>query len=261
MNLLDSLEFTLRLTFYSADSSIWIWVIVSFLLVFVVLGYLWGRAWNQRWAYSNHIGQSVLSLVLALLTAYAVMNWRASQQVERWLGNQWDPIIRSIADAGTFNRNVLRKTWEKLQPLGGQQDLTPPVEGGNELRLNSPEEALVLATTAAAETKDPLRSKVPFVWGCVLTLKDPSLIAAEVAEVVPAPTYPVVVSPANVWTKSAAAIQAGYALDVCRKSIHAPMVFLRTAAGWLFAILLVLQFLLISIAALNDIKTHPKTRP
>ena len=258
MNLIDSLDFLTNFTFTWSDQSAWIWALVTALIVFFGLGFFWGRGWNHSWNFPGHIGSAVLSLVFALLAAYGVLNWHAANQVEGWLEVQREMLIRSIGETGTYNRSVLKSAWDKLQPLGGQNNLASPKEGGNELRLNSIEEAILLTETAADEVKATLRSKAPFSWSLGLAWKDPSTIAKETAAALSNAKFPQVVTPSNDWTKSAAAAQTSHTLETLQRQIKQPMIDLKTAAFWLIVVAVVIEGALIANAALNAIKPNPK---
>jgi len=68
----------------------------------------------------------------------------------------------------------------------------------------------------------------------------------------------VIVSPANEWTKAASTLQAGHALDTFTKQVFPAMAELKFAAIILVLVCLGLEFLLVPIAALNDIKVNPR---
>lgn len=258
MDLIDSLDFVLRLTISGADRAAMLWAITAFLIVFVGLGLVWGRILNHSWGISNHLAQAAISCVLSVLAAIGVLNWQAARQAERWLETQRETVIRSVADSGLYNRSVLRSTWDKLQPLGGQANLASPRESGNILRLNSLEEALVLAETAADEAKSALSKKSPFEWGVTPSWKAPSVIAEETVNALPRSNFPVEVTPSNDWTRSAAAAQAGHAFESLRSQIKQPMSRLQSASVSLILVAVVLQAILVAIAALGDIKVDPR---
>ena len=242
-----------------SDTATWIYVVLVFIIFLIGVGIIWGRLWNKEWSLGGHPGSLVLILIFGLLAAYAVFNLRTTSQMEGWFKSQRSTLARSIADSGRFNRSVLTATWNQLAPAGGQQELTPPDQAGNELRLNTPEEAFTLSLTAAEETRGALRSKPPFILGIPLATKSPKDIATETVDLISfdASRFPTIVPAANEWTSTAATIQTNHALDTAHATLKPGLTDLRTACFWLLIASIGIPLITIPIAALNDIKINP----
>jgi hypothetical protein len=142
MTFLDSLEFIFRRALVAEAVATWIWMTVCMLIMVFGLGLVWGKMWNREWGLFNHIGQAFLTVLLALLVGYGVLNWRLASKTEEWIQRNRESTIQSITNSSSFNRQVLSEAWKQLQPMGGQQDLLPPPEGGDEIRINAAPDAL-----------------------------------------------------------------------------------------------------------------------
>ena len=258
MKFVDALVFAYRAEFGSLALTPFIYGGLALVLSFFLLGLLWGKAWNRRW----HLGpwSIVLNVFAALLLAAAAFGLTSAAGMAAWIEGLHANLGAQMSNSGTLNREILRDAWKALQPLGGQNELTSPEEGGNELRLNNADEAQILAKTAAGDVKRHLLSEGPFALGVPVYLRDPAAVAEEVKNGVPAPVYPVMVGPANAWSKAAVESQVNTALDSANKTLNAPLDDLRTALLWAIVILAALQFLLTAVAACADIQAQPVVR-
>jgi hypothetical protein len=258
MSIIDTVEFSYRLNFSHFDFAAWILAIFFFLLSFFVLGLFWGMMWNRKWGFFGHAPSAVLSFVFALTLGTVALGWFGAHRSSAWVEEQRAVLASQLAKSGAINREALKDAWGKLKPLGGQKDIVPPDEGGNELRLNSEQDAKVLAHSAAAAIKTPLLRAGPFAFGAPCYVRDPAAVAEDVVAAVTPPAYPVIVSPANEWSKAAIASQVSTAIESASRSLSAPLQSLKTALLWLGLLLLFIQLIFIPISALNDIKENPK---
>jgi hypothetical protein len=179
--------------------------------------------------------------------------------MENWFQEQRLTLARSIADSSRFRRSVLISTWDQVVSKGGQGGLTPPIEGGDEIRLSSPEDAYALASTAAEETRAALRSKLPFSLGVPISTRNPADIATETVDTVrfDSSRYPTIVASTNEWSSTAATVQANHALDTAYASIKSGTDSLKTASLILLLSSLLIPALAIPMSALADIKINP----
>lgn len=260
MTFLDLFEFVFRFNLSVSDTATWIYVLIALLGGIIGLGLLWGKMWNREWGFGGHLGSLVMVSFFAILCAYSVFNLRGVSRVDSWMKEQHSTLARTIVSSGQFNRTILRSAWTQLSTSGGQQGLTPPDQGGNEIRLNSAEEAFALASTAAEEARSALRTKMPFVIGAPLSTKSPNEIATEAVDSVQfdASRYPTVVSADNEWSKTAATLQANNALDTAYDQLKPRLEELKTACTWLLVVSLLLPAILIPMVAIQDIKVDPK---
>lgn len=179
--------------------------------------------------------------------------------MEGWFEFQRETLGQTISASGTFNRAVFLSTWDQLAQKGGQVDLSSPLDGGNELRLNNPEETKILSITAADETRGKLRTKVPFSIGVPLATKSSDDVALEALDAIQFDPnrYPVVVSPANEWTKTVVKLQTDHALATAFSSIKPAANDLKHASLVTLICAVLLVALLIPMSALNDIQANP----
>jgi hypothetical protein len=260
MTLFDIFEFIFRFSISVSDTATWIYVLTVFLGVSIGTGLLWGKMWNREWGFSDHLGSLLMVGFFAILCAYSVFNLRGVSRVDSWMKDQRTTLARSTANSGQLNRDIVRSTWTQLSTSGGQEGLTPPDQGGNEIRLNNPEEAFALASTAAEETRSALRTKMPFVIGAPLSTKSSNEIATEAVDSVQfsSSRYPTVVPADNEWSKTSAILQTNHALDTSYDQLKPRLEDLRTASIWLLVVSLLLPAILIPMGAIQDIKVDPK---
>lgn len=260
MTPLQTFEFVFQFNLSVPDRTLWIYVLIALLAVIFGLGVLWGKFWNRAWSLGGHLGCLGIAIFFALLCAYSVFNLRGVSKVESWVKQQRTTLARSIAESGHFNRSTLKSAWTELSPSGGQAGLTPPDEAGNEIRLNNPEEAFKLAANAAEETRSLLRSRMPFVIGVPLATKSRSEIATETVDSIQfdASRFPIIVGASNEWNKTAATLQANYALDTSYSQLKPSLEDLKTASLWLLLLSLILPAVLIPMGAIKDIEVDPK---
>lgn len=257
MNFIDAVEFSYRLSFSHFDLAAWAWATSCFLFSFVVLGLFWGMMWNRKWGFFGHAPSAVISFSIALMLTAVALGWFGAHRASDWVEEQRAILASQLANTGTINHEALKDAWAKLQPLGGQKDLVPPDEGGNELRLNSEQEAKVLAHCAASSIKGPLLRAGPFAFGAPCYVRDPASVAEDVVAAVTSPAYPVIVSPANEWTKAAITSQVTTAIESANRSLSTPLQSLKTALLWLGLLLFFIQVIFVPICALYDIKETP----
>lgn len=260
MSIFELFEFTLKFNLAAPDTATWIYVLLTFVFFVFVLGWGWGKMWNREWSLGGHFGSLVLVIVFGILAAYSIFNLRGISRMEGWFQQQRLTLARSIADSGRFNRSVLTSTWDQLVSKGGQTGLTPPLEGGNEIRLNTPEDAFTLASTAAEETRSALRIKLPFSLGVPISSRNPTDIATEAVDAVrfDASRFPSIAAANNEWSSTAATLQANNALDTASATLKPGMQDLKTACFWLLIASLVIPAFVIPMNALGDIKINPK---
>ena len=258
--MLQLLEFTLKFNLSAQDAATWIYILLVFVVFVIVVGFVWGKLWNREWSLGSHIGSLALIIFFAVCAAYAVFNLRGISRMETWFQAQRTSLSKSITDSGVFNRAVLRSTWEKLAPAGGQASLTPPNEGGNEIRLNNPEEALLLAENAATEARTALRTKLPFSLGIPISYGKPAEIATEAVDAVNfgSSRFPTIVPSNNEWVSTAATIQTNQALDAALNALKPGLADLKLACIVLLIASIGIPILTIPFRALNDIKVNPR---
>ncbi|QQL43762.1 hypothetical protein [Sulfuriroseicoccus oceanibius] len=218
--------------------------------------FFWGRLWNKQWTIGDHLVTTTTSLLLAVIGATSVYLALVTHKAFDSIENQRAEVSQTISSNGKFNREVLLATWAKIAHKGGQEGLTPPSEGGNELRINGPAEALVLSTTAAELASQQRRDFSLFSSGIQEPEISPELTGSRaLAEVgFPSSDYPVIVSPANIWTSTAVTVGTGRAVDKLLKELAKPFSLLQTIALVALGISLMSQLLIVATTALNDIK-------
>jgi len=260
MSLLELFEYTLKFNLAAPATTTWIYMLLIALFVVTGLGLVWGKMWNKEWTLGGHVGSLIIVLLSALGAAYGVFNLQGASRMENWFQQQRLTLARSIADSSRFNRSVLLSTWDQIVAKGGQEGLSPPIEGGNEIRLGSPEDAYALASTAAEETRAALRNKLPFSLGVPISTRNPTDIATETVDTVrfDANRYPTIVASTNEWSSTAATLQANHALDTAYASLKPGTQTLRTASLILLISSLLIPALAIPMRALADIKINPK---
>jgi hypothetical protein len=260
MSLIDMSQFVFRFALGAFNLATWIWVAISFIAFIFVIGSLWGRAWNKDWSLSQHGGFFGILLFFAGLAAYAIFNLQTIDGVEDWFSQQRVTLPHAIADSGRLKRSVLVETWSQLEPEHGQRDLVPPDQSGDQIRLNTPEDAGVLASVAAEEARMSLRIKPPFVFGAPLDTKAPKDIATETIDAlkIDASSYPRTVSSENEWTTTAATLQVNYALDTAQSLIKPKLADLKNACLWMLALSIIIPFIFGANRAIEDIKVNPK---
>jgi hypothetical protein len=260
MTLFDLFEFVFRFALGAFSAATWIWVTITFVVFICLIGSLWGKAWNKEWSLGRHGGYLAFVLTLALLAAYAVFNLRTIARMEDWFKQQRATLPSAVAESGRLKRSVIVETWSRLEPKGGQQDLDPPDQSGDQVRLNSPEDAVVLASVAAEEARSFLRTKPPFVLGAPPDIKNPNDIASETIDVlkIDPSTFPKIVSSENEWTATAATLQVNHALDTAQNLLKPKLAELKTACMWLLGLSSLIPFVFGAIRAIEDIKVNPK---
>jgi hypothetical protein len=260
MTLFDLFEFVFRFVLGSSSVATWIWVAITFIVFIFLIGSLWGRAWNKEWSLSRHGGFFATVLLFAALAAFAVFNLRTIAGMEEWFKQQRVSLANSVADSSRLKRSVIVETWARLEPNQGQQDLTPPDQSGDQVRLNTPEDAVVLASVAGEEARSSLVTKPPFIFGVPLDTKSPDEIASETVDAFKiAPTsFPRTVSSENEWTATAATLQVNHALDTASAMLMPKLGELKTACLWLLGLSVLIPFIFGAIRAIDDIKVNPK---
>jgi hypothetical protein len=155
---------------------------------------------------------------------------------------------------------VLTSTWDQIVSNSKQEGLTPPHEGGNEIRLNTPEDAFALASTAAEETRSTLRNKLPFSLGIPISTRNPTDIATEAVDAIrfDSKRFPTIAAVNNEWSSTAATLQTNHALDTAYATLNPGTQDLKTACLWLLIASLVIPAFAIPMKALADIKINPK---
>ena len=260
MNILELFEFTLKFNLAAPDTATWIYVLLTLIFFVSVLGWGWGKMWNREWSLGGHIGSLILILVFGVLAAYSIFNLRGISRMEDWFQQQRLTLARSIADSGRFNRSVLTSTWDQIISKSKQEGLTPPNEGGNEIRLNTPEDAFTLASTAAEETRSTLRNKLPFSLGIPISTRNPTDIATEAVDAIrfDSKRFPTIAAANNEWSSTAATLQTNHALDTAYATLKPGTQDLKTACVWLLIASLLIPAFAIPVNALTDIKINPK---
>lgn len=260
MSLLDSIEFVIRFALGAFSAATWIWVIITFVLFVFVFGSLWGRAWNKEWSLTRHGGFLATVVILGLLASFAVFNLRSVGRMEQWFTEQRASLAHSVSDSGRLKRSVIVETWSRLEPKGGQHELAPPDQSGDQVRLNNPEDALVLASVAAEEARSSLRIKPPFLFGTPLQTASPGDIGAETLDALQldASAYPRTVGSENEWTATAATLLVNQALDAAEKQLIPGLSDLKTASLALLALSAALALTFGALRALEDIKINSK---
>ena len=206
------------------------------------------------------MGSLILILIFGVLASYSIFNLRGISRMESWFQQQRLTLARSIADSGRYNRAVLTSTWDQIVSKGGQEGLTPPNEGGNEIRLSTPEDAFALASTAAEETRATLRNRLPFSLGIPISTRNPTDIATETVDAIrfDSNRFPTVANSINEWSSTAATLQSNHALDTAYTALKPGAQDLKTACLCLLVASLLIAAFTIPINALADIKINPK---
>jgi hypothetical protein len=256
MSLSQTLEFITKLSFGNADPLNYASAFVSFSFCFVVLGGLWGKLWNRNWSLGKHLPTAIASGFFALFLAMLVLQWRTTNGALASLAEQRTAALQQIVGSGADNRLILRKAWDKLLPLGGQEGLTPPLLGGNELRINNGAEARILVMAAADSAASQLRIREPFLYGLPLTVRDSSTIASE-SNYASVAYFPVTVNPANDWVRNGLAAQASFAFDNAARLLNDPLKRLDTLVIAVISSLIALQMTIVATSAFRDIKENP----
>lgn len=262
MTFIDLFEFLFRFSLGGgAKMATWIWVAITFIAFIFFLGSLWGRAWNREWKLSSHGGFFAMTLFFAVVAAVAVLNLRTIGGMEEWFRQQRSTLPRAVADSGRLKRSVIVETWSRLEPKQGQKDLTPPDQSGDQVRLNSPEDAITLASVAAEEARGSLRTKPPFIYGAPLETMSPTGIASQTIDALKleSSSYPRTVGSENEWTATAATLQANHALDSVESRLKPGLADFKTACFWLLGLSIIIPFTFGAIRALEDIKINPKS--
>jgi hypothetical protein len=262
MSIFELFEFTLKFNLAAPDTATWIYVFLTVILFVFVIGWGWGKLWNREWSLGGHVGSLILILVFGVLASYSIFNLRGISRMEDWFQQQRLTLARSIADSGRYNRAVLTSTWDQIVSKGGQEGLTPPNEGGNEIRLSTPEDAFTLASTAAEETRATLRNKLPFSLGIPISTRNPTDIATETVDAIrfDSNRFPTVANSINEWSSTAATLQANHALDTAYATLKPGTLNLKTACFWLLIATLAIPVVLIPASALGDIKINPNPK-
>ena len=264
MSLIELFEFFFKFNLAAPVTTTWIYMIVAVILMIVVAGLIWGKMWNREWSLGGHTPSLLLVIVSGLGVAYAIFNLQGVGQMEDWFQQQRTTLARSVADSGRFHRAVLLPTWDQLltKDAESQQGLTPPIEGGNEIRLKSPEDAFALATTAAEETRAALRTKAPFSLGIPISSRNPVDIATETLDTIrfDANRFPTIVAFPNEWVSTAATIQANHALETAYATLMPGSKSLKTASILLLLVSILITLVWIPMNALADIKINPKSK-
>ena len=260
MTFFDAFEFLFRFAVGASSAATWIWVAITFIVFIFLIGSLWGRAWNREWRLTRHGGFLVTVLVFACLAAYAVFNLQSIARMEEWFKQQRATLPNAVSDSARLKRSVIVETWNRLEPKQGQQDLTPPDQSGDQIRINTPEDAVILASVAAEEARASLRTKPPFIFGAPLETLSPDDIASETVDALKLgeTAFPRTVSSENEWTATAATLQVNHALDTAQNLLKPKLADLKTACLWLFALSVLIPFVFAAIRAIEDIKVNPK---
>lgn len=254
----DALAFSLKLIYSNLDFATLGIAIFIFLATIIVLGLFWGKCWNKQWNLLGNLPAGTLSILLASLLVIISLGWLGGHSGSTWLDRQRDLLTRQLSSSGLLNREGFRRAWDILQPLGGQENLTPPGEGGNELRLNSEEDARVLASSSGDSVKGSLLGQGPFLFGAPCFVGDSSIVAEDVVKTVVNPSYPVIVSPENQWSKAAVAYQVGVAFDSASRALRDPLKDLKTKMILAAIVIILLHLAATALFACGDIKAHPK---
>ena len=98
----------------------------------------------------------------------------------------------------------------------------------------------------------------PFSHGAPFLVREPDAVALDVVDAVPAPVYPVIVTPDNEWSKAAVTAQVVFAFDYATQSVENPLAELRFALLCFCAVVLVIQVIFTPVAACGDIQENPK---
>lgn len=258
MDFYDSFLISARVLLHRGDVTAILAAITAFLLCFLGFGLFWGLMWNRKWSLLGHLASSSFSVVFALLVSAIVLGLFGAVRTPQWIETEREILARQLVGSGSVNREAFRIAWERLQPLGGQEGLTPPAQGGNEIRLSNASDAKILARAAAEAVKRPLMAHGPFASGVPAFMRDPETVAEDVVTVIAAPSYPVMVSPDNEWSRAAVTAQVGAAIDSAAKQLRQPLAELTTVLYWALGIVFFLQIGMTALNACRDIREHPK---
>ncbi|WP_200388047.1 hypothetical protein [Thiocapsa imhoffii] len=216
----------------------------------VLVQWLWGRAWNRQWSFGKSPLVAVLSSICAVMIGLSTLFWFAADRSNTWLEMQRTELVRQFTESGTRNRRIFRTALERIG------ESTSVAE--NALELRNERDTLTLAFAAASDVSCPLASKGPLGPGAPCRVRDATTVAEEVVRNIPVLTYPITVSPQNRWVEAAVTAQLDEALSFASTRLRAGTAELRQALGILMIVLITGQLLMVWVAAISDIRVHPK---
>lgn len=256
----ESIEFIFHFAIGVSDVATWIWVLIALVFTVLLIGSVWGKLWNREWSLTGKPGLLILVCMCAIGVAYSIFNLRSIGRLEAWFEFQRTALPKTLADSSRLQRKVLMTTWQQLESKGGQNDIVPPDQSGDSVRLNSPEDAFALASAAAEETRSSLRSYAPFIYGAPLTTLSPSDTATAAVDAVnvDASAFPRLAKESNEWTATAVTLQTQHALDAAYSRISKTLGDLRNASIALFVMCLAIPAIFVPFRAVDDIKVNPK---
>ena len=258
MNPLELVGLSYRYELSNFDLASWVWALTAFWSP----SFSWGSAGvccGIGAGASYAAGWGRLFLLFGLLVAGAVLARCGADYTLASLRRPTSSRLATVLNGNAqLNREAFRAAWEKLEPRGGQKDLTDPAAGGNEIRLNNVDEAKIVAEAAAQAVKRPLQGQGAFAVGLPVTLRDPAAVAEEVVTAMPAPAYPVLITPNNEWSRAAVGRQVGSAIEFATKVLAPSVAELKSALTTLLWVVAAVQVLLIALLALADIREQPQ---
>lgn len=258
MSILEGLPLIWQFVFEGGLDCGWPWVIVTIFGFVLLLHWLWGRCWNGGWDLFRPKPLAI-SLILGLAAGYAVFNWRAVSGFEKWLEFQREGLADTLTGSRSFHRNAFETAWDKLQPLGGQDGLIDPREGGEEIHLRNLNEAAMLASAAATEARALLRGKVPFAQLGRASNTNPDAVGQDVAATLgETVSFPLTVNVVNEWQKAAATAQVHQSASALFKDLEPVLLEVRRLAMAVAIGLAVLMLVVVPVFAMKDIRVFPR---
>lgn len=250
MTYFESLSFVNGLVFSRLDLPVWTGAVVALIFSLMLVHLAWGIAWNRQWGFWKSPLVALFSIIFAFVIGFATLFWLAADRSNTWLDMQRTELVRQSTESGTRNRRIFRSAQERI---GGSTSMTE-----NALELRNERDTLTLAFAAASDVSCPLASKGPLGPGAPCRVRDATTVAEDVVRSIPVLTYPITVSPQNRWVEAAVTAQLDEALSYASTRLRAGTVELKQALGIFIAVLMAVQLLMVWVAALSDIRVHPK---
>lgn len=250
MTYFESLDFVYRLVFERFDLLVWGVAILTFLLSIIFIHWLWGLGWNSHWSLFKRPSFSIFSFILAFIIGFSALIWLAADRSHEWLQQQRTELTRQFTDSGRRNRSVFTAACERIG-----QGCDP---SSNSMILKNQLDLQILTEIAAASVECPLTPSGPLGSGSPCRVRDTASVAQDVIRLIRPAAFPLTVSPDNQWTKSAVNIQIQEALSYATPKLRKGMDELQTLMAWLFLSALAIQLLIVQVAAVSDIRIHPK---
>ena len=249
MTYFDSLSFIYKLLLERFDFPPFVYATFVFLSSLFLGHLLWGFLWNRQWHFSLSVFAMIASIVIGSVLFITGLFWSAADRSVAWLELQREELSRQFTESGTRNRRIFRQFQVRM--MGHENS------GNNTLVLRNEGDTLTLATVAASDVICPLTSKGPLGSGAPCRVRDAATVADEVVSKIPVNTYPITVSPQNIWVEAAVSAQLNEALNYAGSRLRKGMAELKQALLAIGILLLIMQLLIVAHRAVSDIRINP----